>query len=235
MKQINEKHMRFFKKKQEVNLDDFCRDFYEKNILNPMIGGVDAGAVYCDTVKRSIVEVDHNFANINSQTFAAEVVILRFELFALAWLHKFGDKLAVAQSTFTKHYLHEKKRDDIWDDSDSYNQAIARSSILGKTSKKAFDRVYLGRVFKARADLFDKYHYEGHDPQCVIPPLNRLFSEKAWKKGVTAGLLMFALCDRLGFEPNFEPNKEARFRLTAAIRGLYDGARQSLGNIKIKN
>lgn len=131
--------------------------------------------------------------------------------------------------------MHEKKRDDIWGDSKSYNQAIARSSILGKTSKKAFDRVYLGRVFKTRADLFDQFYKEGHDPDCVIPPLNRLFSEKAWKKGVTAGLLMFALCDRLGFGSNFEPNKETRFRLTAAIRGLYDGARQSLGNIKIKN
>lgn len=235
MKQINEKHMRFFKNKQEVNLDDFCRDFYEKNILNPMIGGVDGGAVYCNTVKRSIVEADHNFANINSQTFAAEVVILRFELFALAWLHKFGDKLAVAQSTFTKHYLHEKKRDDIWGDSDSYNQAIARSSILGKTSKKAFDRVYLGRVFKTRADLFDQFYKEGHDPECVTPALNRLFTEEAWKKGVTAGLLMFALCDRLDFGSNFEPNKEAQFRLTAVICMIYEGARQSLGNIKIKN
>lgn len=227
--------MRFFRKKQEINLDDFCRDFYEKNILNPMIGGVDAGAVYCDTVKRSIVEVDHNFANINSKTFASEVVILRFELFALAWLHKFGDKLAVAQSTFTKHYLHEKKRDDIWHDSESYNQAIARSSTLGKTSKKAFDRVYLGRVNKTRADLFDQFYKEGHDPDCVIPALNRLFTEKAWKKGVTAGLLMFALFDRLGFGSNFEPNKEAQFRLTAVIRMIYEGARQSLGNIKIKN
>ncbi len=227
--------MRFFKKKQEVNLDDFCPDFYEKNILNPMIDGVDVDGVYSDVLKRSIVEVDHNFANINSQTVATEVVILRFELFALAWLHKFGVKLAVAQSTFTMHYLHEKKRDDIWDDSKSYNEAIARSSTLGKTSKKAFDRAYLGRVNLTRADLFDRFYKEGHDIDCVIPPLNRLFSEKAWKKGVTAGLLMLALCDRLGFGSNFEPNKEAQFHLTGVIRMIYEGARQSLGNIKIKN
>jgi len=200
-----------------------------------MIGEVDAGAVYCDTVKRSIIEADHNFTNISSQTFAAEIVILRFELFALAWLHKFGNKLAVAQSTFTKHYLHEKKRDDIWDDSESYNQAIARSSTAGKTSKKAFGRVYLASVFKTRFDLFNQFYKEGHDPKCVAQALNRLFTEEAWKKGVTEDFLMFVLCDRLGFGSNFEPNKEAQLCLTAIIRGLYDGARQSLGNIKIKN
>ena len=225
-----------FKKRQEVSLNDFCRNFYEKYIISPMIGGiVDAGAVYNDTIKRSIVEADHNFANIDSQTFASEVVILRCELFALAWLHKFGDRLAVAQSTFTKHYLHGKKRDDIWNDSESYNQAIARSSTASKTSKKAFDRVYLATVYNTRFDLFNQFHKEGHDSECIARALNRLFTEEAWKKGVTAGFLMFALCDRLGFESNFEPDKEAQFRLDVVIRGFYDGARESLENIKIKN
>jgi len=225
-----------FKKKQEVSLNDFCRNFYEKYIISPMIGGVvDAGAVYNDTVKRSIVEADHNFANIDSQRFAAEVVILRFELFALAWLHKFGDRLAVAQSTFTKHYLHEKKRDDIWNDSESYNQAIARSSTAGKTSKKAFDRVFLATVYNTRFDLFNQFYKEGHDSECIARALNRLFTKEAWKKGVTAGFLMFVLCDRLGFESNFEPDKEAKFRLEVVIRGFYDGARESLENIRIKN
>lgn len=227
--------MSIFSKKQEVNLEDFCRDFYEKNILNPVIEEINVGAAYFDTVRKSVVEADQNFANIDSQKFATEMMPLRFELFALAWLHKFGDKSAVAQSVFTKHFLQENKRNDIWDASESYNQAIARSSTIGKTPEKPFDRVYLARVMKTRADLFDQYHKEGYDPKCVTRALNRLFSDEAWKKGITAGLLMFALCDHLGFEQNFEPNKEAQFRLTAIIRGLYDGARQSLEKIKIKN
>jgi len=225
----------FFKKRQKVNLEDFCRDFYERNILNPVIQGIDAGASYRDVVKRSIVEADDNFAYIDSQRFGEELVILRFELFALAWLHEFGEKLAVAQSTFTKHYLHEKKRDDIWVDMESYNQAIARSSTLGKKQKEAVDRAYLIRVNKTRLDLFEQLHKEGHDPECIARALNRLFTEEAWNKDVTAGLLMFSLCDRLGFESSFEPNKEAQFRIMAVIHGLYDGALQSLKNIEIKN
>jgi hypothetical protein len=107
--------MSLFKKKQEVDLDTFCRDFYEKNIINPVIQGIDAGAAFVEVVKRNIVEVDATFSNIDSQKLAKEWVLLRFELFALAWLHQFGERLAVAQSVFTKSYLHEKGRDDIWD------------------------------------------------------------------------------------------------------------------------
>lgn len=225
--------MGIFSKKQ-ISLEEFCTDFYEKNILNPVVEGINAGAVFVDTIKRNVIEADDNFAKISAQKFTDEVTLLRFELFALAWLHQFGDKLAIVQSDFTKHYLHKKKRNDIWDNSESYNQAIARSTTLGKTPEKAFDRVYLARVNTTRADLFDKYLKEGFDPKCIARVLNRLFAEDVWEKGVTAGLLMFALCDRFGFESNFEPTKEAQFRLTAIIRGFYDGAKQALEKVKVK-
>lgn len=227
--------MGIFRRKQSVGLEDFCRDFYEKNILNPVIAGIDAGEVYFDTVRKSIIAVDPNFSNITSQKLAEAIIPLRFELFAFAWLHKFGEKLAIAQSVFTKNYLHEKKRDDIWEASEVYNQAIARSSTLGRTPEKAFDRVFLARVNTTRMNLFEQYHKEGFDNKCVARVLNRLFSEDAWKRNVTSGLLMFALCDRLGFDKEFEPNKEAQFRWVAVIRGLYDGAYQALENIKIES
>jgi hypothetical protein len=226
--------MSIFSKKEEVNLEDFCRDFYEKNILNPVIGGIDFSAVCFDSELKLVIEADQSFANIDSQKFATEMTPLRFEVIALAWLHQFGDKLAVAQSTFTKNYLHEKKRDDIWDAMESYNQAIARSSTAGKTSKNAFDRVYLARVNLTRADLFDQYYKEGYDMDCVARVLNRLFTDAAWKRHITANFLTFTLCDRLGFKSN-EPNKEAQFRLTVVIHGFYVGTRQSLEKIKIKN
>jgi len=227
--------MSIFSKKQGVSLEDFCRDFYEKNILNPVIEGIDAGAVFFDTARKSITEANQNFANINPQKFATEMIPLRFELFALAWQHQFGDKLAVNQTVFTRHYLQEKKRNDIWEASESYNKAIARSCTLGKTSNSPSDIAQINYVNLMRADLFDQYYNEGFDPECVARAINRLFSDKAWKKRITAGLIMFALCDNLGFEPNFEPNNEAQFRLTAIIRGLYDGARLSFEKIKVRD
>ncbi|HEX9916421.1 MAG TPA: hypothetical protein VGB16_01670 [candidate division Zixibacteria bacterium] len=227
--------MSLFNKKQQVELEAFCRLFYDNVILNCVVNGLDVNATILDTLKNSIVATDHNFANIDSQKVNDEIIVLQFELFALAWLHQFGDKLAVAQSTFTKNYLHDKKRDDIWDAMESYNQAIARSSTLGRTSKKPFDRAYLARVDTTRMNLFKQFHKEEHDPKCVARVLNRLFADDVWKKGVTAGLLMFALCDRLSFDPNCQPSKEAHSRWFIEINDFYDKDLKSLSNIKIKN
>lgn len=227
--------MAFFNKKQEVNLETVCRLFYENVILNCVVGGVDVNAVFFDALKNALIAVDRNFADIDSQKFIDEIIALQFELFALAWLHQLGDKLAVAQSTFTKNYLHENKRDDIWDAMEPYNQAIARSSTLGRTPKKAFDRVYLARVNKTRFDLADQYYEEGHDPRCVARAVNRLFADVAWKKGITAGLLLLAFCDRLGFDPNFQPSKEAHSQWFIEINDFYEKARKSLSKIKIKD
>ena len=106
--------MSFFSKKIEVNLEDFCRDFYEKYYLNPgSIVGIDFSSISCETTKRFIVEADLTFDKIDLQKFAAEIMLLRFELFALAWLHQFEVDLAIRQSVFTKNYLNEAKRDDI--------------------------------------------------------------------------------------------------------------------------
>ncbi|MFH0936936.1 MAG: hypothetical protein V1808_01430 [Candidatus Daviesbacteria bacterium] len=226
--------MGIFSKKQEADLEDFCSDFYEKNYLNPIIGEVNVSTVFYETTKCSIVEADSTFDNIDLKKFATEITLLQFELFSLAWLHKFGDKLAIAQSVFTKNYLDEKKRDDIWENSEDYNQAIARSSTAGKSKERAFDRAYLARVNTTRMDLFEQFHKEGYDTKCVARALNRLFSDEAWKKDITANFLMFVLCDRLGFKQD-EPNKEAQQRLTFMIHMIYDGARQSLDNIKIRN
>lgn len=226
--------MSFFSKKQEVEIEPFCRLFYENVILNCVVDGVDINAIIFDTLKNALATTDSNFANINSQKFNDEIVALQFELYALAWLHQFGDKSAVAQSIFTKNYLNENNQNDIWEAMEPYNQAIARSTTIGRTPKKPFDRVYLGRVYKTRADLFDQFHKEGFDPKSVARALNRLFSDEAWKKDITANFLMFVLCDRLGFKQD-EPNKDAQQRLTFVIRMIYDGAKQSLDNIKIKN
>lgn len=227
--------MSLFTKKQAVRLDAFCRDFFERNIMNPVIEGIDAGAAIVEVIKDNIVEVDSKFSDVAIQTFASEYVLLRFELFGLAWVHQFDERSAVAQSEYTKNYLHEKERDDIWDNLEFYNQVIARSSTLGRTPTKGFDRVYLVKVNTTRMDLFSKFHDEGYDPTVVARALNRLFTKDAWKKDTTAELLMFGICDHLGFGPNCEvyANQEAQFRFKAIIHGLYDGAIQALENIKI--
>ena len=227
--------MIFFSKKQEVEIDSFCRPFYEKVILNCIVDGVDINAKIFDILKNALVATDQKFNEVDPQKFGDEMIVLQFELYALAWLHQFNnEKLAIKQSIFTKNYLNEKNRNNIWKVMEPYNQAIARSTTIGRTSKKAFDRVYLAKVNLSRANLFDLYHKKGFDDECVARVLNRLFSENAWKKGITAGLLLFALCDRLGFEKDFEPNRETHRRWFIEINDFYKKFRESLKKVKIK-
>lgn len=226
--------MSIFSKKQEVELEPFCRLFYENVILNCIVDGVDINAQIFDTLKKALADSDSSFANIDSQKFNDEIVALQFELYALAWLHQFGDKSAVVQSVFTKNYLNEENQNNFWEAMESYNQAVARSTTIGRTPEKAFDRVYLVKVNTTRMNLFEQHHKEGFDDKCVARVLNRLFSDEVWKKGVTAGLLLFALCDRLGFGKDFEPSKEAHHRWFIEINDFYEKDRGSLSEVKIK-
>jgi len=90
--------MGLFSRKQRVQLEEFCREFYDSNLLTPVIGGVDLGENYFQTVKGSIAEVDGKFAAIDSKLFRAEMTLIRFEVFSLAWLHQIGDKHATRGS-----------------------------------------------------------------------------------------------------------------------------------------
>ncbi len=252
--------MGIFSKKQKVRIEEFCNEFYEKYIINPTIDKADVGHVFSEVILKDLVEADNNFVKVDIQKMSFEIMALRLELFSLAWLHQFGNKVAyehaqvlqenkdnskfiqdvfrsvfpaVAQSVFTKNYLQEKNLTNIWEAMENYNQTVARSTTISRTLEKAFDRVYLAKVNLSRANLFDLYHKREFDDKCVARALNRLFSEETWKRKVTHGLLVFTLCDRLGFGKDFEPSKEAQFRLMAVIQGFYDGARQALGKIEI--
>jgi hypothetical protein len=233
-----EESVGIFSKKQEVSLETFCRDFYEKNIMNPVLQErLDAGAVFVEVIKKELVEVDPKLASIDNKKLAAEVVLLRFEIFGLAWAHHFDERLAVAQSAFTKDYIREKVRDDIWEGMEFYNQAIARSSTIKASNPKNPDYAFLSKVNKTRADQYGQYYREGYDPTAIARALNRIFTKDAWKDDTTRQLLMFGLYDHLGFGPNCEEsmwaNEEAQFRLKGVILGLYNGASEAMDEVKI--
>ncbi len=221
--------MGLFNRKQRVQLATFCRDFYDTHILNPVIADMDAGRAYFESVMRSVAEVDATFASVDCDRFFSEMTLIRFEVFGLAWIHQLGDKHAAAQSAYTKTYLEERDRADIWTGLEPYNLAIARSSTMGQTSETRTGRAYLTFINKMRADLFDEWHKQGIEPDAVARAANRTATDVSWEKGVTAAFLMLTLCDRLGCQLN----EEGQFRLIAVIRGLYDGARETMKQVKV--
>lgn len=197
--------MSLFSRKPKVPLDEFCRDFYNQNILHANIAGIDAGSMFLDSIQQSVTEADASFANIDSQSFKSEMMVLRSEVFALAWLHQLGEKRGVAQSIFTKSYLEAEERLDIWEAMEAYNSAIARSSTHGLTPDTAAGRMRLAYVDSFRFGLFKNWlKHDLDDHKCAARVINRMLTEDAWKKGVTRGYLMLTLCHRLGCDVNEE-------------------------------
>lgn len=224
--------MGLLSRKQKVHLDVFCREFYDKLFFfNPVVAGVDVGDVYYETLKRSISEVDEKFAVVDPKKLSSEMMLIRYEVFGLAWLHQFGDKHAVPQSAFTKSYLAEQGREDIWNALEPYNQAIARSSTLGQTGETAHGRAYLTLLDRNRMHLFERGHSQGIDPEAVARAANRIFTDVSWKDGLTGGFLMLTLCEHLGCDVS---EQEAQVRLVAIIRELYEGFRGALKLVKVK-
>lgn len=222
--------MRFFNRKPKLHLDEFCRDFYDNHILYPKIAGINVSS-YFDTVWRFVIEVDPSFVSVDPQSFVAEMNVLRFEVFSLACLHAIGDKQAVMQSEFTKRYLEQCGRSDIWEGMGLYNKAISHSTILEHDPDTPSGRDHHAFLDTLRFQTFLQWQKQGFDGHCIARVVNRLSTEGAWKKSITPGFLMLTLCERLGCEVN----EEGRFRLVATIVGLYKGAREALSDVRIES
>ena len=69
--------------------------FYTKQIRGLILINI-----HTDFVKKYITKAGNVFTNIDSDKLKNEHTILLFEIFALAWVHKFGDKLAITQCCF---------------------------------------------------------------------------------------------------------------------------------------
>lgn len=229
--------MGIFSRKKEVNIEDFCRDFYDNQILNPIVGAVDVGTIFYDVVVKNVSEADPAFANINKQKLAEELIILRFELFALAWTHKFiSGKTVIAQSVFTKHYLYEKGRKDIWDGMEDYSKAIDGATLHWLTN---LGKMNLSFNYNMRQDLSAKNIEEakklGVNMDDTVERVNyRLWSENAWKQKIILTVIQSVFYKNLDLNPD-ELNNEALFGVAAIIKGLYDGVEQSWDSIKIRN
>ena len=222
--------MSIFNRKPKIKVDEFCRNFYNTQILFPNVGNIDVNSIYFDTVKKSIVEVNPSFAKIDGQLFQSEMILIRFELFSLAWLHKFGENHTVEQSELTKSYLTENNREDIWGKLEPYNRAVARSITYGYKADNPNGRTFLVSIDSMRMQMFEKWHKQNFDSNCIARSVNRLSSETAWKKNMTAGFIVMTLCEHL----NCELNEDAQFRLMANIYGIYSGAMNAFDEVEIR-
>jgi hypothetical protein len=218
--------MSIFSRKKKVNLTEFCTAYYDEFFF----GKTEVAETYYSLISKKIVEVDSDFQKVNNSNLANEILILRLELFSLAWFHKFGHKYSIEQAVFTKTYLTNKGLISIWEAMEPYNQAIAKSALHGYTSDTISGRVHILDVNKTRVDLFKKYHSEGVDNKCIARSLNKYGTQPSWDSlSITLHYLAYSFF--LHF--NHEANEESTFTFVAILKGFYEGSKQSLEEIKI--
>ena len=235
--------MGLFKSKPKISIEESCKQFYDSQIFHAIIAGTDFWSDFLDTVSKSVAEADQSFSLVDPSVFQREMTALRMELFGLAWSHKFKrEEFTLPQSFFTKRYLEENGRLDIWDIMGGYNQAIARSAVTTANGEQ-MDAWSVTQINKLRADMFYKWAETniGDRPmtkedkahaKCVARVASRIRADIRRADCIAVKLLAARLADCL--ECNISLKTEAIFRLETAIFGFYIGAEEYLKSVNLQ-
>ena len=221
-----------FQRKPKVAIEEFCRDFYERQIYHATIRGIDLTAGYWDAILEDLASdslIDSS--KVDVPAFHKEMMAIYFEVFGLAWAHAHRDRdnYILPQLAFTKSYLEEKGELAIWHTMGEYSKAAAQSAVAIATGERSFRaRAIYMNTLKAR--LFDKWVKAGIEGTCAARAANHLDTAGSWRKGLTRHFLVEALVSRL----EWQTEAEARFRLGAIILGLYEGGRKSIKSVSVQ-
>lgn len=152
--------MGFFDKKPKMTIEDCCRGFYDPMALKTQVisgfskiensnsSGIvvetdiyhpDFWSDFVGGCKKLIATIDGSFSTVNIDLFWHEMTALRMELFTLACSYKVKFKLEdlVREVFFTKHYLENYKRTDLWDSMLEYNDLIDHSAFMKADGESA--------------------------------------------------------------------------------------------------
>ncbi len=220
--------MRFFKTKKDAV--EFSRDFYETYLFGPKIGGLDPVAVYAETVYRTISKDDAMFSAVQLPKLRDELLGLQLEMIGTAWTYKSKEPAAMANSNFTRKYLADMGRSDLWEIMGEYNHRVADSASYAIDPKSRLGRAQRVFLNEMRTGKFDTWHEKGiYDSQAIARVVNRLGTDTAWNKGLTPGMIGIRAMLRLDIEGTDLIGE----RLAAVAYGFYTGAEEALDWVKL--
>jgi hypothetical protein len=245
--------MGLLSRKPKVSIEGFCREFYDSRVFSPTIAGIDVVRVFLESGLKSTMEADQSFGAIAPAKFQEEMTALRMELFALAWLEKFGrEQFTIPQSVFTERYLEEKGKTQIWDSMVEYNNALDRSATLTKTGEEMEGRMLRGRITflnSFRWGMFKDWTKANiGDPSAPTEEemmlaghfaliLKRVGVDIQRGDCIAAKVLVDTIANRLGY-CDVGLNSEAQSRLGSFIFGclvfMYEDAKKAIKNLNLQ-
>jgi hypothetical protein len=237
--------MGLFHGRQKVDIEEFCGEFYDSQMSQAEIGGVDVAAVFLDTLREQLVKADPSMKYVDHHVFQRELTALRFELFALAWMHRFKkDQFTVPQSVFTERYLRDHEMSETWDIMGEYNVALAELTTLS-SQFQPLPEIELAQADQTKATVF-KYWATNNvrDPgrpteeesrfmSCVARAANRIGADLRRRESVGAKRIAARLAGRL--ECSTDLNDDALQALVYIPLMLYDGTQEALRSLTLQN
>jgi hypothetical protein len=207
----------------------FSRSFYDRSVFGPDPTGGDFFEQFAESTRRLIVEADASFDAVSLPKLKEELRALRLEMIGTAWTHESKFEAALAISEFTKMYLADIGRSDLWEAMTAYNKAIAESTTHGADPKTGSGRARIVFLNTTRANLFETWVNAGRDGEAIARVANRVGSEASVKAGTAQLFLALRLTERVGIEGS-QPIVE---RLAAVAHGFYQGAKEALDDVQL--
>jgi len=227
--------MGIFNRTSKVSIEDYCRLFYDNYMFNKGDDSLTDFYGHTEKVFKSIVKIDQSFSSVKQSLFYKEMIALFFELFSFAWFQKYvKDTVTIPQNVFTKQYLTEKGKLDIWDIMGEYNHVIARSSTKTASGEKEEGRVARSKnafFDTTKLELFKKWEGKGVDLKCVARALNYFGADIKQSNGIVVKLLAANLVERVGCNENLKD--EAAIILIDEIYDLYKGVADTIKNVRL--
>ena len=248
--------MGLFSNKPKVNMEKFCRDYYDSQIFHAIIDREDASQKILDVAYQSIVAADDSFAEVDRTLFETEMAAMHLEFFAFSFFRRFTNfEGAIQQSVFTRHYLREKDALYIWESMGEYNTVIARTATMNAdgrrmTGESGLERMTINRVNKIRVELFDKWAkmnlqnpekpnaQENETATCVVRVCNRFEADIMRKNEIGNRQIAAQFIYRVGGEKIWSedqmPNMECLGKIAAQPYSMFEFASQTLKTVDMQ-
>lgn len=218
--------MGLFSRKSRTNADEFSREFYDKFVFGS-VRGMDIEASYAEVVRTNISKLDSSFAAVRLENLTKELRAVHMEMTGTAWTHASTWEVASEVSKFTKQYLTDLDRLDLWDAMGAYNQIVSQSATKGE------DERLRAVIAKQRVDLFDDLTNKELDREwagdAIARVANRIGSERSRKTGKMQAFVGIRMMSRLGLEGS----DQIVDGLAAVSHGFYQGSTQALDKVEL--
>ena len=236
-------------------MEKFCQTYYDSNLFHSIVNGEDASQKILDGAFQQLATTYLPFSKIERMLFESEMTAMHLEIFSLTCFLRFADtRHGIQQSIYTRRYLNEKNKLNIWEIMVAYNHIIAKIATMRAngqqmTKKKFFDRIALIGIYHDRIsflsnwasankiDLKNPKVLSSVDYGCAVIACNRyradIFLKKIGNQKI-AGLFLARLGgeELLGHNP--EPSADFFTALAALPYSIYEFADKAIKSVDLK-